>query len=341
MDLDNNKQNNEHVHIQNMELVETNAKIKECGFFLDKMIKQYHGDDLEFEYYFHAFLHVWRSVFDVMLEDYQKLFKLEINLIEKLDSKTFKKYAIHDHKALAFYKIYKCKINEIFGFANWDKLIEEKFIDENLTVIKLLTIALNKSSINELNQHTEDCLPKLADIVISILGWNLSLLGLKRNPWLITQSKDVGVTEELLTEFFQENNLRNYEKTLKEIFSREFLQQSILKNKQFQTNFSEDNFVFKIPILTVSGYLRIKRNLRTHRRGTSREGNVISTNSGGETLKLRFITLIDEIYSDKQIIPFGYERWIPHEVRMICEFILKRTERFILELNHEFKSQQL
>ena len=62
------------------ELTETQHTINEAEYFLKKIQElERYGDDDEFEYNFHAFLHSWASIFDIILEDYQRSFGLRIS----------------------------------------------------------------------------------------------------------------------------------------------------------------------------------------------------------------------------------------------------------------------
>ena len=83
------------------ELIETQHTINEAEYFLKKIqeLKKY-GDDDKFEYNFHAFLHSWTSIFDIILEDYQRAFGLKISMLEDLSSKIFEKKAKDSNSAL-------------------------------------------------------------------------------------------------------------------------------------------------------------------------------------------------------------------------------------------------
>ena len=83
------------------ELTETQHTINEAEYFLKKIQElERYGDDDEFDYNFHAFLHSWASIFDIILEDYQRAFGLKISMLEDLSSKIFEKKAKDSNSAL-------------------------------------------------------------------------------------------------------------------------------------------------------------------------------------------------------------------------------------------------
>jgi hypothetical protein len=96
-------------------MLEAEKKLQGAKYHLDRMRETYLDNETVFIYELESFLAKIRSVLDVLLEDYNKIFSLGISLQDKLYPKIFEKKAkqMKLPKAISFIKWWKNEMNNL------------------------------------------------------------------------------------------------------------------------------------------------------------------------------------------------------------------------------------
>ena len=321
---------------------ETNDKIGEAKYFLNKIKElEKDGDDNEFDYNLNAFLHSWASIFDLMLEDYQRFYQLRISMLEDLSIHSFRENAQGNEIALDFIETYNQTYVEFFGHKNPRRILD--LLDEPMRLEEFLVFLLRKINWSELGYH--DCYIALYNVIQEILGWGLSYHRLIMNPTIMSRQNE-GFDVRFIREFFRQNDFPGLEMNLSDIFEQEFLRQRVAIRQEQRLSFDPPSFeaireeinrlTVQVPIYTIAGLLKKKRHTKTHRRGTESMGT-IQHFQGDELLdKSRLLNFLREDYvNEVQGMVFGHFN-TPLDTIETCEDMFKRANRFVEEITEQF-----
>ncbi|MEM1963269.1 MAG: hypothetical protein QXN23_06590 [Candidatus Caldarchaeum sp.] len=134
--------------------MEAQKKLEGAKYHFQRMEETYSKNEKHFTYELEAFLVKLRSVPDVLLQDFNEKFSLNINLEEKLDPKTFKERAekMKNGQAIAFIQWWKENIDRMRS----DKRGSILFSKRNISVHrKVLQPNLKKVNVFETITVTE------------------------------------------------------------------------------------------------------------------------------------------------------------------------------------------
>ncbi|WP_299290175.1 hypothetical protein [Nitrosopumilus sp.] len=325
------------------ELTETQHTIKEAEYFLNKIKElERYGDDDEFDYNFHAFLHSWVSIFDVILEDYQRAFGLKISIIDNLSIETFREKTNGDNRSLEFISEYDKQMIEFFGHQNHKKILE--LLMSPMRFDEYIVFLLNQKDWNNLEYGFHDCYIALYNVIQDILRWDLDYHQLILSP-VILQRQKFGFDLKFIQNILSENNFEGGSMYLEEIFEQSFLQQQVIVKQQKRyvgTKSIEElsevvkNIRIKTPIYTIAGLMKKKRNSRTHRKG--KESMMTIQHFEGEELtdKSRNLSFLRENYvNEAQGMIFGHFN-TPIGTIDTCEQMLEKAKKFVNDFSQEF-----
>jgi len=318
------------------ELKETQYTINEAEYFLKKIQElELHGDDDEFDYNFHAFLHSWASIFNIILEDYQRAFGLKISMLDNLNSEIFEKKAKDIGKALEFIEEYNTEIIVFFGHPNYNKIL--KLLESPICFDDFITFLLNHIDWNDFEYGYHDCYIALYNVIQDILGWELNYHQLIMAPRILTKHR-LGFNINFIREMLQENNFKGWDMNLDEIFEQSFLQQQVIKKQEKryiekksieELKKSIKNIKIQTPIYTIAGLMKKKRHSRTHRKG--KEMMMTLQHFVGEELtdKTRNLNFLRENYvNEEQGMIFGHFN-TPIGAIDTCEQMLDKAKQFV------------
>lgn len=248
-------------------LNETQDKIDEAEYFLKKIQElAKSGDDNEFEYNFNAFLHSWASIFDLMLEDYQRFYGLKISMLDDLNIGTFRNHATGNDNALTFIKEYAQSKIEFFGHKKHEKVLE--LLDSPMRVDEFIVFLLQRIDWNYTRFGFHDCYIALYNVIQDILGWNIDYHGLIMQLAIMSRQR-LGFDREFVNELFSQGNFEGLNMNLDEIFQQDFLRQQVLRKQESRFVVTDERWVeiqeqihqldVKTPIFTIAGSLKKKR----------------------------------------------------------------------------------
>lgn len=321
-------------------LEETNEKIKEAEYFLKKIKDlEKNGDDDEFGYNLNAFLHAWASIFDIILEDYQRAYNLDILMSDDLSIKSFEQHAQTNNEALNFIRFYDKLQLEFFGHRDHKKILT--LLPSVNRVDDFILFLLNRINWNEFGYH--DCYIALYNVLQDILEWNMDYHNLIMNP-LIIQRRQLGFDMDFITMFGSTLQLNGFTMNLDDLFEHNFLrQQMIRRQNQFTTaeNQAEpieltSNSRIRVQIFTIAGLIKKKRHVKTHR-NSSELLQTIERFEGDKILyKSRYMNFIRENYlGEEQGMAFGHFT-TPLETVETCEQMFDRAQKFVEEIQRRF-----
>jgi len=316
---------------------ETVDKISEAEYFLKK-IKDLEktGDDDEFVYNLNAFLHSWASIFDVMLEDYQRFYGLRLSMLDDLKIGTFRNNARGNETALNFIDEYEKAVTEFFGHKKHYKVLE--LLESPIRVDEFVMFLLNRINWTLTHLGFHDCYIALYNVIQDILGWKMDYHQLIMQP-VIMQRHKIGFDREFVDELFTKANLHGWNLNLEEIFDQEFLRKQVIRKQELtydktgeiwedmQRRIQKINV--KTPIYTIAGLLKKKRHTKTHRRSSELMGTI--QHFAGDKLldKSRMMNFLKENYvNEEQRMVFGHFNTPIHTVET-CEDMLERTKIFV------------
>ena len=324
------------------ELTETQHTINEAEYFLKKIQElERYGDDNEFDYNFHAFLHSWASIFDIILEDYQRSFSLKISMLENLNSTIFKEKAKDNDSALEFIEQYNNEIILFFGHPNHKKVLE---LSVPIRFDEFITFLLNQINWKNFEYGYHNCHIALYNVIQDILGWKLDYHHLVRTPVILSRQK-LGFDVNFIKEILQENNFERGDMNLDEIFEQSFLRQQIIKKQEKryvgekhieELKESIKNIKIQTPIYTIAGLMKKKRHSRTHRKG--KESMMTIQHYVGEkvTDKTRNLNFLSENYvNEEQGMVFGHFN-TPIGVIDTCEQMLDKAKQFVQKFSNKY-----
>jgi len=328
----------------------TDEKIKEAEYFLKKVeYLESDGEDNEFQYMFNSFLHSWSSIFDVVLEDYQRSFGLKISVLDDLSIKEFKEHATNENNELAckFIEHYEQKYLLLFGHWNHNKIF--KLVEPNRSFAHFLAFLLNRTSWEQpsweqLGYGYDDCYTALYSVVQDICGWNIQFYKWKMMPAMMSMAKS-GFDEDFILQACNQMNLRFANLTLNQIFEQDFLRERVLEkqsNRYVGDHWNEiqekiRKIEVRTPVYTIAGLMRRKRNLITHRRGGSELLGTLTTEVDGEfQKKTRMLNFLRENYvSEEQGMLFGHFNTPAYTIE-ICKSVFDKTKEFVEEIKKTF-----
>ncbi len=316
---------------------ETIDKISEAEYFLKKIKNlEKTGDDNEFVYNLNAFLYSWTSIFDVMLEDYQRFYGLKISILDDLNIETFRKKAIENEIALNFIDEYEKSVIEFFGHKRHSKVLE--LLESPIRVDEFVVFLLNRINWNFTHLGFHDCYIALYNVIQDILDWKMDYHHLIMQP-VIMQRQKMGFDRKFVEELFNKANLNGWNLNLDEVFDQEFLRRQVIQKQELRYDKTgeiwEDmqrriqKINVKTPVYTIAGLLKKKRHTKTHRRSSELMGT-LQHFSGNKLLdKTRMINFLKENYvNEEQGMIFGHFNTPIYTVKT-CEDMLERTKIFV------------
>ena len=118
-------------------LINARNKLDGVKYHLHRMEQLYPNDIRSFKHEFEAFLVKARSVFDVILEDFNEKFELGIGLEEKLNAKVFEDRSkqLGKTEALEFIRWWKNKKNEITSKPCFNSLFTKRNISVHRKIV--------------------------------------------------------------------------------------------------------------------------------------------------------------------------------------------------------------
>jgi len=325
-------------------LDETEGKIGEAEYFLKKVQElEKHGDNKEFEYNLNAFLHSWASIFDIMLEDYQRFYGLKISILDDLNIHTFKDRSEGNENALEFIYTYDKKMLEFFGYRNHKRVL--KLLESPIRVDEFVAFLLSQMDWDNPQYGYHDCYIALYNVIQDILGWNLDYHKLIMQPAVMSRQK-LGFDRGFVQELFSHGNFEGLNMNLDQVFEQDFLRQKV-KQKQ-ERRFSHDQehlqeilksineLTVQTPIFTIAGLIKKKRHSKTHRKG-SELMSTIETFQGDKLIsKSRLMNFLKEDYaSEEQGMIFGHFNTPLYTVET-CEQMLEKAKEFVNLFSKKF-----
>lgn len=322
---------------------ETHYKIEEAEYFLKKIQElEQHGDDNEFEHNLDAFLYSWASIFEVMLEDYQRFYGLKISMLDNLSIGTFKEHAKGNKIATDFIEAYDDAIREFFGHPDHKKILE--LLDSPMRVDEFIVFLLRRIDWNFPTFGYHDCYIALYNVIQDILGWNLDYHRLIMQFAVMSRQKlgfDVKFVQSLL-----QGNFKDLAMNLDEVFEQSFLRQQVLKKQESRLAYDQDQWKkiqktineldVQTPIFTIAGLLKKKRHTKTHRKGSELMSTVEHYEGDKLIEKTRNLNFLRENYvSEEQGMIFGHFN-TPLETIETCKQMLKKTREFVKRFNEDF-----
>ena len=319
------------------ELTETRHTINEAEYFLKKIQElERYGDDDEFDYNFNAFLHSWASIFDIMLEDYQRAFGLKISMLDDLNPEVFRQKAECNERALDFVEEYNNEMIIFFGHKKYKKVLN--LLESPMRFDEFITFLLNQIDWKNFEYGYHDCYIALYNVIQDILGWDLNYHQLIMKPIILSRQK-LGFDISFIKGILQENNFEGGNMNLDEIFEQSFLRQQVTKKQEKRYSVDKERFeeikesiqniTIKTPIYTIAGLMKKKRHSRTHRKG--KESMMTLQHFEGEKLtdKTRNINFLRESYvNEEQGMIFSHFN-TPIGAIDTCEQMLDKAKEFV------------